>query len=92
MVKRTNTKAALKGMSTAELKDLLDKKLAQDRKRLTSLKAKRAKVAARLKEVESAIAAIEGPKPKRRRAPKKKVTTVMKAAKKRSQTRGESLR
>lgn len=82
MVRRTSPKAALTELSIAEIRALLEKKLAQDRTRLTSLKAKRSKVASQLQKLESEIAAIEGAKPIRRRVAKKRAVAVKRVVKK----------
>ena len=80
--KSTGGLSALKKLSTSELRDLLEARLAQERKRLPALRAKSAKLAKEIAEIDAEIAAIEGTAPAAEKPAKPKRKAVRKAARK----------
>ena len=70
--RRKPTASALRSLTIAELQNLLDAKVDQERKRLPALEEKRDELAERLEEIETEIAAIRGSAPARRGAAKRR--------------------
>jgi HB1/ASXL restriction endonuclease-like protein with HTH domain len=103
MVRKQSSAQLLKSLSLADLQELLEKKVAEDAKRVAVLKTKRAKIAEQLAQVENDIAVIEGPassaapkkivrkkgKKARTKRAAKKTTAKKVAAKKSTRTGGK---
>jgi hypothetical protein len=72
VVRRRKSPKSLTNLSIAELQDLLEKRIARERKKLPALQKKRDKLAGQLEEINTAIVAIEGSEPSRRGAVKRR--------------------
>lgn len=72
--------SALKKLSTSELRELLEARLAQERKRLPALRAKSAKLAKEIAKIDAEIAAIEGTAPAAKKPVRRKKRVARKAA------------
>jgi hypothetical protein len=72
MVRRTKSTTSLKNLSIADLQELLEKRIAQELKKLAALQKKRDKLAGQLEDIDAAIAAIGGSAPARRGAAKRR--------------------
>jgi hypothetical protein len=72
--------SALKKLSTSELRELLEARLVQERKRLPALQAKSAKLAKEMAKIDAEIAAIEGTAPAAVRPARRMAKAVRKAA------------